>query len=148
MAIELLIHGFRLFASKFTQPYQIRKVFTIIKKHFVKGILAAALALSTVFSINQNTRFTAPLLAAAACNHNYRHYQSSTPCVKVPGTEVPCGNELTYYDEVCTSYNCCVNCGGDKSNPKPHRRRVCEWDTMSPNGTIIAHHKAVVKNYY
>lgn len=119
-----------------------------MKKQFVKGILAAALALSTIFSIPQSTRFSAPIQAEAACNHNYRHYcQRSTPWVKVAGTEEPGGNELTYYEEENLTYTYCINCGKDEGIQK-HRRLVCEWDEYSRTGKKLAHHKKVVKVYY
>ena len=123
-----------------------------MKKRIFKGIVAAVFSLTAVFSISQGIPAKSgcmnALTAEAACNHNYRHYEVLSAWKEVPGTHEPGGNELDYYEEVCTGYVYCVNCGGDKSKIRYHRRRVCEWDTLSREGKIIAHHKAVVKVYY
>ena len=53
-----------------------------MKKQFIKGILAATLAFTTVLSVPQGSfpgaKSDNTIIAYAACSHNYRHYGTWT----------------------------------------------------------------------
>lgn len=94
-----------------------------MKKRLSKGILAAALAIATVFSVPQFPLNIEPVTAHAACNHHCQHYGSFSDWEQVDeGFEV---NFLTGYKvitELQTEYNTCSNCGYKKYY-KTHCRR-------------------------
>lgn len=107
-----------------------------MKKRLIKGILAATLAFVTVLGVPQSTMMLndTAITAYAACNHNYRHYGSSTGWV------------TSYWEDSHTEYqykkdySVCVNCGQKEQIGKTrHRYRVSqsfEW-----NGTVYTQYQ-------
>lgn len=88
-----------------------------MKKQFIKGILAAALAFATVLSIPQSKALNdAAVTAHAACSHNYRHYGSSSGWVT--SYWVDSNTEYQYQE----NYSVCVNCGYKQKIGKTHHR--------------------------
>lgn len=84
----------------------------MLKKRIAKGILAAAMAFTTILGASQYAKSENMIVAHAACSHNYRHYayKHSSWCAN-RSTNIACR----------TVYTKCVNCGGDRGSYKEYK---------------------------
>ncbi len=118
-----------------------------MKKQFIKGILAATLAFTTVLSVPQGSfpgaKSDNTIIAYAACSHNYRHYGTWGNWFKIadlPGTiiedRMEGGHVYRYtYARVLQKrnyYSTCVNCGyQDTAHPLDSQTRTVRGRLIS-----------------
>ena len=87
-----------------------------MKKRFVKGILAATLALVSVVGVPQSQKLNGMLspsvTVSAACSHNYRHYYDYSQWVPIRHYVRYDSTGFHYYTQYRRYvYSVCVNCG-------------------------------------
>lgn len=95
-----------------------------MKKCFAKGILAAAFAFVTVFSVPQFPLNAEPVTAHAACSHHCQHYSSSGDWQEVEKREhLNLLTPVSISTQMQIEYDTCSNCGYRK-HYKTHCRLV------------------------
>ncbi|MBR3449046.1 MAG: hypothetical protein IKH27_14710 [Oscillospiraceae bacterium] len=88
---------------------------TTMKKRLAKGILAAAFAFVTVFSVPQFPLYAEPVTAHASCSHHCRHYRSFGDWKEVENREERSFlTKVTVSTQMQIEYDACSDCGYKK----------------------------------